>query len=165
MRALLAGSGKEGAILFVSAHEPTKATLHVGGAWLSLRSIGQGRWNIDGIAAPMSAIYAGGTDMLARMVRYILADPSATVPVAVGASWMADVAEVGQVGGQIAGMEALELKGDPRIYLYIASSRGDRLFRARRARRRSMMSRPNADSKAAHASSRGLISEATTGRR
>jgi hypothetical protein len=77
----------------------------------------------------MSGIYAGGTDMLRRMTRYILADPNADVPVSVGVRWMQEKYSLGTIKGEIAGMAAVELKGDGRTYLYVAASKGDRIYR------------------------------------
>ncbi len=129
--ALSAGAG--GALVFLSARDrETMASMHIGGTWLTLHNDGQGRWNIEGTAAPLAAVYAGGTDMLLRMVRYILTDPAATVPVAVGASWMAEVAHIGTVPGEISGMETIELTTDATPHVFVASSQGDRLFRPQR---------------------------------
>ena len=126
-------AGPEVAILFLSARDrKNMANMHVGGVWLTLRNDGQGRWNIEGTAAPLAAVYAGGTDMLLRMVRYILTDPAATVPVAVGASWMAEPAHIGTVPGEIFGMETIELTADATPHVFVASSKGDRLFRAQK---------------------------------
>jgi hypothetical protein len=142
-----AASGQPGpagcpALLFVGSRTAGKrAFLHVAGAWLALKAgdparpsavLGApGRWDVDGLDARMTAVYAGGTDMLIRMSKYLVSDPAASVPATVGASWMKDKCPLGTVDGEIAGMEAVQLAADRRTHLFVASGDGDRLFRAR----------------------------------
>jgi len=65
-----------------------KGYLSVGGRWLAIVAVKGTHWRVQSIASSMSALYAGGTDMLIRMVRYILAWPDAEVPTSVGACWV-----------------------------------------------------------------------------
>ena len=132
IRKLLTRNAKGAVILFIPrgpAEMP--AYMQVAGTWLELLPAGQGRFSVSSVAKKMSGVFAGGTDMLIRMSRYILADANATVPVSVGVSWMRQKSRLGKVPGRIGGMEALELKGDKRAHLFVASDKGDRLYRAK----------------------------------
>jgi hypothetical protein len=132
VRKLLAQNGPAPALLFLGDRASEKrAFLHAAGAWLALKAAGPGRWDVQGFDAKMTAVYSGGTDMLIRMSRYIVADPAASVPASVGASWTKEPSRLGQVAGDVAGMEAVEIGRDRRTHLFVAASAGDRLFRAR----------------------------------
>jgi len=132
-RQLLAQNLKAPAVLFVpEAQGQGKAAcfLHVGGQWLRLARADGTRWDLREFDFRLSATYAGGTDMLVRMMRYVLADPQPAVPVAVGTSW-AGYVRVGNAPGEAAGLAAIELLGDARPALFVASPKGDRLFRTK----------------------------------
>ena len=133
LRSLLAEKGDKPAILFRSRRNDEKglAYLHVADQWLEVQAGGEGRWNILRIARQMSGAYAGSSDMLVRMTRYILADPAATVPVSARIGWMQEKARLGKVDGTIAGMQALQLGGQA-TFLFVASSSGDHLYQAKR---------------------------------
>ena len=132
IRQLLPRDGEAVAVLFASGRKKgEQAYLHVAGTWLSLKAAGLARWDVESLARRMSGVYAGGTDMLVRMTRYILTDPRAAVPVSAGTAWMSEVVRLGTLDGEIGGMTALEWGADKRTYLFVASSKGDRLFRAR----------------------------------
>ncbi len=132
----LVGDGADAApreaVLFTS-QEDKKAVgyLHVEGAWLSLAGGGEGKWQATGLADKMSGVFAGGTDMLIRMSRYLLADGKATVPVAAGTAWMKDACKVAKLEGAVGGMAAVERMGDKQPYLFVACDKGDRIFRAK----------------------------------
>jgi hypothetical protein len=133
LRSILAEKGDKPALLFRSRRNDEKglAYLHVADQWLEVQPTGQDRWNILRIARQMSGAYAGGSDMLVRMTRYILADRAATVPVSARIGWMQEKARLGKVDGPVAGMQALQLGGQT-AYLFVASTSGDRLYQARR---------------------------------
>jgi hypothetical protein len=131
-RRLLAQNSKAPVVFFGEAldKKDSPGCLHVGGQWLRLTCAAESRWDLQEFDPKLSATYAGGTDMLARMVRYILADPNASVPVAVGTSW-ASAALVGKMPGEVAGLAAVELKAGGPLGLFVASPAGDRLFRTK----------------------------------
>ena len=153
---LLSREGKMPALFFDATEDgEKKAHLHVDGMWLALEARQPGRWDIQGFAQTMDGTYAGGTDMLARMARYIHANPDASVPTSTGTHWSdrSRVAALDGPGGataglpsrvpppgtvgqadrgtesDVCGMAAVELKGDKTACLFVASTKGDRLFR------------------------------------
>lgn len=125
---VLSPNGDQPVIVFTSQGNKT-AHLHAAGQWLKLTATGSGAWQAD-LARQMSGVWAGGTDMLIRLCRYLLADPKATVPVSVGVSWMRDKAVLGKVPGTIAGLQAVEIGADRAACVFVASDKGDRLYRA-----------------------------------
>ncbi len=129
VRRLLAGNGGAPVLLFAAAtDEGTRGFLHAAGSWVAAESPAPGRWELQSLDHQMSGVYLGGTDMLLRMTRCVLADSDARVPTSVGASWLPERREVGRVPGAICGMAAPHLGGG-RYALYVGSDEGDRLFR------------------------------------
>jgi len=108
-----------------------RAYVHTGGTWLNASAGGKGRWNVTCYAAAMSATYAGGTDMLARMSAYLVHDRDGDVPVTAGVRWSETQVKVGQVPPESGPMAAVEIGTPPRVHLFVASPEGDRLFRSR----------------------------------
>ena len=130
---LLRDNGKAGALLFVGrAGGRARAYLSIAGNWLEMSSANGAQWLVLSVATKLSATYAGGTDMLIAMSRYILAYPTAAVPVHVGASWMSAQARLGTVRGGVAGLATLRRPGESRIELFVAAGEGDRLYRPKR---------------------------------
>jgi len=91
---------------------------------------GRGRWELTGFDRRMSGVFAGGTDMLVRTVRHVLAEPKAVVPVSVGTAWTAR-SRLGLAKGEVAGLAAVEMAGRGTCRLFVGASGGDRLFRPR----------------------------------
>lgn len=125
---LLSAGGQQEVIVFASPDGKT-AHLHVSGQWLKMTDAGGGTWRVE-VARQMSGVWAGGTDMLIRLCRYLLTDPKGSVPVSVGIAWMRDKAVLGKVEGTIAGLQAVEIGVDGAPCVFVASDRGDALFRA-----------------------------------
>lgn len=117
-------------LLFAGKYEERLlAYLHAQGVWLLLEAAGDGHWEFRAIDANMPATWAGGTDMLLRCVKYILAaEGDADVPVASGTAWRS-VVKVAVLEGKAKGIAAVDLAGDGRLCLYVASPNGDRLYR------------------------------------
>ena len=103
-----------------------KAFLHLAGVWVVLYGQPGKAWGMDEISQQMIGTWAGGTDMLLRAVRYILADPAAEVPVAAGAKW-GEARTFARIAGRVHGAEAIDL-GDGKVLLHVAAGKGDRLF-------------------------------------
>jgi len=101
--------------------------LHTQGAWFRLVGTEPGTWLLDVLDEHLQSSWAGGTDMLARATKYVLADPAASVPARTGASW-ADVKEVARLDGKVHGAMAVDLAGDGRLALHILCETGDRLL-------------------------------------
>jgi len=119
---------RQPAILFCDTNHPNKrARLHVMGQWLALTAGEKDTWKVVGPAPDMVGTFAGGTDMLIRMVQYIVRDSDPEVPVSVGVRWAAHV-KVGNLPGEIAGMTAVDSGKGANPLLFVGSSAGDRLF-------------------------------------
>ncbi len=114
-------------------NEEKRAYAHVNGLWLDVKAGKKDRWHVLGYAAHMSGTYAGGTDMLIRMSTYIAEDPDSDVPVTAGVRWMENT-KLGKVAGKIGGLAAVEIaQGKKSLrHLFVASSAGDRLYRAKK---------------------------------
>jgi hypothetical protein len=122
LRRVLAAGRDDPAVLFAAGKQ---GLLRLNGNWLQLAPDGDRRWRITGFAQEMSGVYAGGTDMLVRMTRYILSEPDASVPARVGTRWFDRVA-LGRIQGAT-GMAVVPLESGQ--MLFVASTRGDHLFR------------------------------------
>jgi len=137
VRENLSASAGKPAILFVGEFleagkvgkaPDRKAFLHVNGQWVVLRSGADGGWAPTGIDKAMQGTWAGGTDMLIRATKYILADEDADCPVNAMVAWD-ETEEVGEVAGKARWCEAVDLEGKGNPYLFVGSDEGDRLFR------------------------------------
>jgi len=132
VRKVFEANGGAAVLLFCEGgKKSTKAYVSVAGTWLAATRQGPRRWAVTSLVAGMSGTYAGGTDMLVRMVRYVLASPNADVPVSVGASWTRHPCRIGHVKGAVTGMAAFQPAGVKGTYLFVASGSGDRLYRSR----------------------------------
>ena len=127
-REQLSGAGE--ALLFAGEYREGKlGLLHAGGKWLRLSGGAGGRWKLDVVDEHMEGTWAGGTDMLTRCVRYVLAGKgSATVPVKSGTGWRS-VEKIGTVEGKLRGIARVDLDGDGRPCVHVAADGGDRLLR------------------------------------
>lgn len=105
-----------------------KALLHVGKDWVTLTSYKPGAWEMDDIDARLLGTWAGSTEMLRRAVLYSLNNEDADVPVKSNAHWAGKVA-LGKVPGHISAVTAVDIDGDGRPYIFIASDKGDQLIR------------------------------------
>lgn len=76
-------------LLFVSTGDV--ALLHAGTQWYRLTRAAEGPWRVESQDKQLQATWAGGTEMLARCIEYILATPNASVPSATTERWAAPV--------------------------------------------------------------------------
>lgn len=129
-RKQLAATFGQTLLLFVGKFEDKElGYLHAGGLWMRLAAGKDGRWEFHEIDQEMPATWAGGTDMLARCVKYILAaEGDADVPVDSGTAWRS-VAKVAALKGKATGVEVVYLPGAGGPCLYVACPGGDRLYR------------------------------------
>jgi len=119
------------ALLFMGKdeHGEEAAFLHAGGRWMRLDPGEKaGYWDMDQISAHMEGTWAGGTDMLLKIVELLLKHPEVAVPVDSGCTW-AEQRKVGKIAGPVHDLQAVDLAGDGRRFLFVAASGGDRLFR------------------------------------
>jgi len=135
-RTLSESEGSPAVLYSGTLNAQKRAYLHVRGLWLDVKAADKGRWDVQGYAAHMSGTYAGGTDKLIAMSKYIANDPDADVPVGAGVRWL-DHTKAGKVEGRIAGMAAVGLgpadkKGRRVRHLFVASDAGDRLYRVKK---------------------------------
>ncbi len=101
--------------------------LHVGGRWYTLARGDGDAWEVLEISDDLQATWAGSSEMLRRVTRYVLTDPNPDVPSVVGAQW-GDYQTLGTAAGKVHGVRAIDLKGDGRTYLHVLCEAGDRLF-------------------------------------
>jgi hypothetical protein len=130
-RRLLAARPDRPSLLFLAGKEGPRpgAFLHVHGRWLRLAADKDGIFALEAVDQEMAGVWAGGTDMLTRCVQYVLAEGgSASVPVEPGTVWRA-VRKVGLAGGPAADIAAVDLAGDGKLCLFVASLRVDRLLK------------------------------------
>ena len=131
-RKFLASAEGAAAILF---RGEDAAWLLARNVWLELKPAGGGRFRIRGYDdRRMLKAYAGAADKLIEMTEYLLRDPGADVPVAVGVKWDGHVL-AGRVGGRASGMLVLPRPKSGARLLVVAPA-GDRLFACDKARRR-----------------------------
>ncbi|MBM4035928.1 MAG: VCBS repeat-containing protein [Planctomycetes bacterium] len=104
-----------------------KALVHLDGSWLILVEDERGVWGFDEVSQPMVATWNGSTDMLERAVDYILKDAAADLPVRTGVRWGGH-ANLGSVRGKVSTVLPVDLRGDGKAALHVASDAGDRLF-------------------------------------
>ena len=104
-----------------------KAYVHLEGMWIALDEDDQGLWAFDQVSQPMVATWNGGTDMLMHAVEYILKSPAAEMPVKTGVTWAAALV-AGRVPGKVSAAVPVDLAGDGRLLLMVASDAGDRLI-------------------------------------
>jgi hypothetical protein len=127
VRALLAQGIGRPAILFAdAARDDGRCLLSIDGVWLQVRAV-PGGWSCLAPDQKLSGTFAGGTDMLIRLARYIVADPDATVPVGVGTSWM-ECSRIDRLTA-VAGLAAVAVEGGDAPCLFVAAPDGDRLYR------------------------------------
>lgn len=130
-QALLSANGSAPVLAFSAKTDGGwKAFLHIDGEWIALKGKGEDTWLIESRAPQLSGTWAGGTDMLIRQVRFLMAHPGEDVPVRVGMSWVETHAELGQLDAPPAGLSNVELPGYG-LCIFAALPTGDRLFRAK----------------------------------
>ncbi len=102
--------------------------VHADGAWMKIVGT-NGKWRLDIVDPSMQGTWAGGTDMLMRCIEYVIAAGNdAKVPAVEGTTWRA-VRKVASVGGEARDMMAVDLAGNGKLCLFIASEKGDRLLK------------------------------------
>ncbi|MHC4715602.1 MAG: FG-GAP repeat domain-containing protein [Planctomycetota bacterium] len=129
IRKIVASGGGAAALLVVGADERGEdaAWMHLGGKWVDLYTEDGRTFEADQINKHMEATWAGGTDMLIRCVKYVQAAEHPDVPVRTGAAW-ADKIALGKVAGKVSAASAVDLAGDGKLALHVASGDGDKLF-------------------------------------
>jgi hypothetical protein len=104
------------------------AYLSVGGKWARCDA-GKDGWGLTKLGdRELAAIWAGGTDMLRRVVDYILTDDDPSVPVSEGIFWSQPPVKLAALGGTIRAVRTVDLSGNGKLALFVACDAGDRLL-------------------------------------
>ncbi len=124
--------GDAPALIFIGRNEDDNegAYLHFGGRWVHMDENPEqkGSWDMDQIDAKMEGTWAGGTDMLIKMIKLVLKDDELDIPCNAGARWSEKI-KAGKVAGTISNVQAVDLTGNGINLLHVSSSAGDRLFK------------------------------------
>ena len=106
----------------------SRGLLHISGQWASCLRTKEGAWLYDTMDQGMQATWAGGTDMLRRVVDYIVLDYDAVVPAMEGVSWSGSPEKIATLDGAIKTVRPVDLAGDGKQLLFVARDKGDRLL-------------------------------------
>ena len=126
---IIAALGTDPAVLVAGTNEDGEdaAWLHVGGRWVDLYTEDDKVWEADQINSKMEGTWAGSSNMLIKCLQYVQKSAEPDVPVNTGCSWGERV-ELGKVAGKVSQAAAVDLAGDGKLSLYVASDAGDRLY-------------------------------------
>jgi len=104
-----------------------RVLLHFSGRWFSLRQGKNGILEFLAFNENMAGTWEGGTDMLIRAVEYVLKVPDAVIPSETNAEWIKQE-KIGAVKGKGCDLQAVDLTRDGKMFLFVASKAGDRLY-------------------------------------
>jgi hypothetical protein len=82
--------------------------LHNGGRWCVMSQADDGIWEMDKIDEKMLGTFSGGTNMLARCMSYLMADPNADVPVEEKVDWAGKI-QIGKTNRKINAVTSVDL--------------------------------------------------------
>ncbi len=105
-----------------------RGLLHLSGQWASCFRTKDGVWLYDEIDRGMQGTWAGGTDMLRRVVDYVLQDDEACMPIVEGVSWSKSPEKIATLDGAIKTVRPVDLAGDGKHLLFVARDKGDHLL-------------------------------------
>jgi hypothetical protein len=102
--------------------------VYIGTHWFGLYKKQSGPMLLDEDKLTLRAVWAGGNEMLERVVEYALAETKrAYIPVADGVSWGSDV-HLGTIEGRVNGCLVVEPAAGGKPCLFVMAERGDRLY-------------------------------------
>ena len=103
-----AAAGDGPGLLFACKGEDQQETalLHLAGHWLRLEAKGAADFAMKADDVEMRGTWAGGSDMLAKAVEYILSAADPVVPVAVGCTW-SERKVLGKIDGPVNAAQAV----------------------------------------------------------
>ena len=107
--------------------ETRAAYIQMNGMWLVLKQDKAKTWRVEKESTELLGTWNGGSDMLLRAIQYILEDPDADVPSETSVKW-GTVHNLGEIGGKITGMTAVDMQGSGVPLLFVASDAGDRIY-------------------------------------
>lgn len=102
--------------------------LHVAGRWYRLVARTAVVWQVDALDRTRQSTWNGATEMLARAVEYILADPQASLPAKADATWGKVVQAAGRIDGAVHDAQAVDIAGTGQVGLLVRCSTGDRFL-------------------------------------
>lgn len=108
--------------------------LSIGGKWVRCDAAGDSLVLTKLGDRDLDTVWAGGTDMLRRVVDYILADDDPSVPVTEGFSWITTPVKLAAPGGATRAIRTVDLSGTGKLALFVACDAGDRLLEVTKAR-------------------------------
>ena len=131
VKEIVAGLGDGPAMLFIGKDEKgaPASLLHLSGKWVTLDKAvnGENAWDVDVINSHMEATWAGGTDMLLKIVELLIKYPDTEVPVEGGARWD-DQVQLGKIDGKVCSAQAVDVAGKGELWLFVACESGDRVY-------------------------------------
>ena len=125
-----AAAGDGPGLLFACKGEDQQETalLHLAGHWLRLEAKGAADFAMKADDVEMRGTWAGGSDMLAKAVEYIMSAADPVVPVAVGCTW-SSASCWARSTARSTRPRPCDLAGKGPIALFIAADKGDRVYR------------------------------------
>lgn len=122
--------GDEPVLLFVGMDEAGQPAsfLNLRAQWFKVDKKDDNRqYELMEVDEKMSGTWAGSSDMLLRIVDYILTDPNPNVPVRVGSSW-GDKIKVGSISGKIYKFLPVDIDGKGKLSLFVGAETGDKVY-------------------------------------
>lgn len=113
------------AVLFAS-RRAAAGVIQIGTQWFAATRKGEA-WQLAPDTEDRFSVWAGSATMLARAVRYVLADPKASFPVRSEMAWGSDL-KLGKVTGRVNGCITVDLGAPLGLCVIVLSDAGDRLF-------------------------------------
>ncbi len=96
--------------------------------WAGFKKTEKNSWDMEKTENYLLGTWAGGTDMLARAIDYIIEDPEATVPPVIGSEWGGKI-QIGKLTGKVTSLMAVDILDNGKADIFAACESGDRLFR------------------------------------
>ena len=107
--------------------EQPVAMIHIGTYWFALVRGSGDTLVTEKDDLRLKEVWAGSDVMLERVIRYVLDDLRADVPVTAEVTWNGETI-LGAAGGKIHGLQAVELTGRTAPGLFVMSPQGDRFY-------------------------------------
>ncbi len=137
LQRVLKAHGDQQALLFSGKGEndEEKGFLHLSGQWIELeKGEEEGVWEAmttDAMSGEqgmgMEATWAGGTDMLIKVIRLLIEHPDLDVPSVGGTTWEQHM-RIDTVPGRVHVMQAVDTEGKGESLLFVGAEQGDRLY-------------------------------------
>lgn len=122
--------GDEPVLLFVGMDEAGQPAsfLNLRAQWFKVNKKDDNReYELMEVDEKMAGTWAGSSDMLLRVVDYILTDPNPDVPVRVGSSW-GDKIKAGNISGKFYKFLAVDIDGKGKLSLFVCAETGDKVY-------------------------------------